>query len=82
MPDSIATDPNDVRSPKTDRELLLIISQDVKNMEKSVCAKCSQIDAQEKRIARLELHDYAEMAIAGVGVVVVGWAIAAGFIHA
>jgi hypothetical protein len=63
--------------PKTDRELLLQISYDVNKMKTDVVSKCDQINRHEDRLSRLEKHDYAELAIAGIFVLVMGWAIAA-----
>lgn len=51
-------------------------------MESEICKKCKQIDGHEQRLGRLELHDYAEMVLVGAGVMILGWAIAAGFVRA
>jgi hypothetical protein len=51
-------------------------------MENDICNKCKQIDGHEKRLGRLESHDYAEMILVGAVVLVTGWAIAAGFVRA
>jgi hypothetical protein len=51
-------------------------------MESEICKKCRQIDRHDEEIGRLKMHDYAEMALLGAGVIIIGWAIAAGFVHA
>lgn len=51
-------------------------------METEICNKCKKIDSHEDRIKRLELHDYAELSIASIASLVVGYAIYAGFLHA
>lgn len=51
-------------------------------MENEICKKCRQIDRHDEEISRLKMHDYAEMVLIGAGVVLVGWAIAAGFVRA
>jgi len=51
-------------------------------MESEICKKCRQIDRHDEDISRLKMHDYAEMVLIGAGVVLVGWAIAAGFVRA
>lgn len=52
------------------------------NMESEICKKCKLIDRHDDDISRLKMHDYAEMVLIGAGVILVGWAIAAGFVHA
>jgi hypothetical protein len=51
-------------------------------MESEICKKCRQIDRHDEEIGRLKMHDYAEMALLGAGIIIVGWAIAAGFVRA
>jgi hypothetical protein len=51
-------------------------------MESEICKKCKQIDRHEDEIGRLKMHDYAEMAVIGAAIIVMGWAIAAGFVRA
>ena len=58
------------------------IDERTKNMENVVCRQCKMIDGHEKEINRLKMHDYAEMVLVGAVVVVMGWAIAAGFVRA
>jgi hypothetical protein len=69
-------------APKTDRELLLQIHYDIGRMKNDIGSKCKTIDRHEEDISRLKMHDYAEMVLIGAGVVLMGWAIAAGFVHA
>ena len=69
-------------APKTDRELLLQIHYDIGRMKNDIGSKCKTIDRHEEEISRLKAHDYAEMVLIGAGVVLVGWAIAAGFVRA
>jgi len=52
------------------------------SLNKDLAAKCKRIDSHEDRIKRLELHDYAELSLASVASIVVGYAIYAGFLHA
>ncbi len=68
--------------PDSIEAMVARIDERTLKMETEICNKCKKIDGHEERLGRLELHDYAEMAIGGVGVVIIGWAIAAGFIHA
>jgi pyruvate/2-oxoacid:ferredoxin oxidoreductase alpha subunit len=58
------------------------IDERTRKMESEICNKCKQIDRHEDEIDRLKMHDYAEMVLIGAGVLVMGWAIAAGFVHA
>lgn len=69
-------------TPKTDRELLLQIHYDIERMKKDIGGKCKQIASHEERLGRLESHDYVEMVLVSVVILIVGWAIAAGFVHA
>lgn len=62
--------------------MLARIDERTKNMEAEICKKCKQIDRHEDEIGRLKMHDYAEMAVIGAAVIVMGWAIAAGFVKA
>jgi len=52
------------------------------SLNKDLAAKCKRIDSHEDRIKRLELHDYAELSLASVASIVVGYAIYAGFLRA
>lgn len=67
--------------PDSVEAMLARIDERTKNMENEICKKCKQIDRHEEEIGRLKMHDYAEMAITGAFVLVIGWAISAGFIH-
>ena len=58
------------------------IDERTQNMEAEICRKCKTIDRHEDEIGRLKMHDYAEMVLIGAGVILVGWAIAAGFVRA
>lgn len=51
-------------------------------MESEICRKCKMIDRHDEDISRLKAHDYAEMVLIGAGVILMGWAIAAGFVRA
>lgn len=53
-----------------------------RGLNQDLSAKCKRIDGHEDRLKTLESHDFAEMAVVAVGVVLMGWLIAAGFIHA
>jgi len=44
-------------------------------------AKCEMINDHEDRIGKLEMHDYAEMAVATLTILVIGWLVAAGLIR-
>ena len=68
--------------PDSPEAMLARIDERTKNMENEICKKCKQIDAHEERLGRLELHDYAEMVLVGAVVLIMGWAIAAGFVRA
>lgn len=68
-------------APKTDRELLLQIYYDVSKMKNDMIAKCDMINDHEDRIGKLEMHDYAEMAVATLTILVIGWLVAAGLIR-
>lgn len=58
------------------------IDERTHKMESEMCKKCKQMNSHDERLNRLELHDYAEMVLVGAVVLVMGWAIAAGFVHA
>jgi hypothetical protein len=68
--------------PDSPEAMLARIDERTRNMEAEICRKCKQIDGHDERIGRLELHDYAEMVLVGAVVLVMGWAIAAGFVRA
>lgn len=58
------------------------IDERTKNMEAEICRKCKMIDRHDEDISRLKMHDYAEIAVLGAAILITGWAIAAGFVHA
>jgi hypothetical protein len=68
--------------PDSSEAMLARIDERTKNMEAEICRKCKTIDRHDEEIGRLKMHDYAEMVLIGAGVVLVGWAIAAGFVRA
>jgi len=68
--------------PDSLEAMLARIDERTKNMEAEICRKCKMIDRHDEDISRLKMHDYAEMVLIGAGVVLVGWAIAAGFVRA
>ena len=49
-------------------------------MEDEICRKCKMIDRHDEDINRLKMHDYAEMVLISAGVILVGWAISAGYV--
>lgn len=68
--------------PDSTEVMLARIDERTRNMEAEICRKCKTIDRHDEEIGRLKMHDYAEMVLIGAGVILVGWAIAAGFVRA
>jgi len=50
-------------------------------MKNDMITKCDMINDHEDRIGKLEMHDYAEMAVATLMILIIGWLVAAGLIR-
>ena len=66
--------------PDSIEAMVARIDERTLKMEDEICRKCKMIDRHDEDINRLKMHDYAEMVLISAGVILVGWAIAAGYV--